>query len=139
MLSPLALLFVWSFAAATILPIGSEPALAALVRRGESFGVLLLVATAGNYLGACTTYGLARFAAEKAGEPKPGTSRARAERLLDRYGRPALALSWLPFVGDAIVAVAGVLRIPFIPFTLWVVAGKAARYAAVIWLVQQAV
>ena len=139
MLSPLALLFVWSFAAATILPIGSEPALAALVRRGESFGVLLLVATAGNYLGACTTYGMARFAAEKVGDPKPNTSRARAERLFDRYGRPALALSWLPFIGDAIVAVAGVLRIPFIPFTLWVVGGKTARYAAVIWLVQQAV
>src|SRR5687767_14873808 len=99
-LSPLTLLFVWSFAAATILPIGSEPALAALVKRGEPFAVLLLVATAGNYLGACTTYGIARFAAEQAGAPKPGTTRARAERLLDRHGRAALILSWLPLLGD---------------------------------------
>jgi membrane protein YqaA with SNARE-associated domain len=138
-LSPLALLFVWSFLAATILPIGSEPALVALVKRGESFMVLLLVATIGNYLGACTTYGVARFAAEKVTgasdeAAKPHASRLRAVRLLDRYGRPALILSWVPFVGDAIVAVAGVIRVPFLPFSLWVIAGKAARYAVVIWI-----
>lgn len=132
MLSPLALLFVWSFLAATILPVGSEPALVALVKRGESFAVLLLVATTGNYLGACTTYGIARFAAEKTA--KPNASRARAVRLVERYGRPALILSWVPFIGDAIVAVAGVIRVPFGVFSLWVIAGKAARYAVVIWM-----
>lgn len=58
-------------------------------------------------------------------------------RLLDRYGRPALLLSWVPIVGDAIVAAAGVVKVPFAPFSLWVIIGKAARYAAVIWLVEQ--
>ena len=53
--------------------------------------------------------------------------------MLNRYGRPALLLSWLPLVGDAIVALAGATRVPFLPFSVWVVIGKAARYVAVAW------
>jgi membrane protein DedA with SNARE-associated domain len=54
--------FAWSFLAATVLPLGSEPALVFLVRRGYSIPWLLVIATTGNYLGACTTYWLARAA-----------------------------------------------------------------------------
>lgn len=133
----LALLFFWSFLAATIFPVGSEPALIALTRSGERLPLLLVIATAGNYLGACTTYGLARLAAVKAAARLETKSGQRAMRLLDRYGRPALLLSWVPIVGDAIVAAAGVVKVPFAPFSLWVMIGKAARYAAVIWLVEQ--
>lgn len=133
----LALLFFWSFLAATIFPVGSEPALIALTRSGERLPLLLVIATAGNYLGACTTYGLARLAAVKAAARLETRSGQRAMRLLDRYGRPALLLSWVPIVGDAIVAAAGVVKVPFAPFSLWVMIGKAARYAAVIWLVEQ--
>ena len=56
-------LFYWSFLAATILPLGSEPALFALVMRGHSLWTETAVATAGNVLGACTTYWLGRRAA----------------------------------------------------------------------------
>lgn len=49
-------LFVWSFLAATLLPLGSELALIALVRSQEQLLAPVLIATAGNYLGACTTY-----------------------------------------------------------------------------------
>ena len=133
----LALLFFWSFLAATVVPLGSEPALVALTRHGERLPLLLLIATAGNYLGACTTYGLARLAAAKAAARLESKWGQRAVRLLDRYGRPALLLSWVPVVGDAIVAAAGVVKVPFAPFSLWVIIGKAARYAVVIWLARQ--
>ena len=133
----LALLFFWSFLAATIFPVGSEPALVALTRAGEQLPLLLLIATAGNYLGACTTYGLARLAAAKAATRLESKSGQRAVRLLDRYGRPALLLSWVPLIGDAIVAAAGVVKVPFAPFSVWVVLGKAARYAVVIWAARQ--
>lgn len=133
----LALLFFWSFLAATVVPLGSEPALVALSRSGERLPLLLLIATAGNYLGACTTYGLARLAAVKAAARLESKSGQRAVRLLDRYGRPALLLSWVPIIGDAIVAAAGVVKVPFAPFSWWVIIGKAARYAVVIWLARQ--
>lgn len=131
-------LFVWSFLAATLLPIGSEMALVVLVRSEQQTIAPVLVATVGNYLGACTTYWIARNAAQSLGKNRQGemTERTRAARLMHRFGQPALLLSWVPLVGDALVALAGAMRLPFIPFSLWTILGKAARYAAVAWAAQ---
>jgi membrane protein YqaA with SNARE-associated domain len=128
-------LFAWSFLAATVLPLASEPLLVALVRNGAGIGGPVLVATAGNYLGACTTYFLARAAARRLA-PVAGAvaSHRRAAALIQRLGQPALLLSWVPLIGDAVVAVAGGVGIPFLPFTLWVIAGKLARYSVVAWI-----
>ena len=128
-------LFGWSFLAATVLPLASEPMLVALVvTRGDVIAPVL-TATAGNYLGACTTYALARAAARRlAAVQQTVVHHARAAALLERFGQPALLLSWVPIIGDALVALAGVVGIPFVRFSLWVVAGKLARYAAVAWL-----
>ena len=52
-------LFVSSFLASTILPLASEVPLAMVVRRHGELFTPIAVATFGNYLGACTTYGLA--------------------------------------------------------------------------------
>ena len=133
-----ATLFAWSFLAATIVPLGSEPALIVLVRDGYPIGRLLIVATAGNYLGACTTYFLARTAARRmlAGHT-PSDRERRARGLVDRYGPPAMLLSWVPLIGDVLVAVAGAAEMRFRWFSLWTIAGKAARYAAIAWAASQ--
>lgn len=123
-------LFTWSFLAATILPLGSEPALAAVVYRREAWALPVAIATLGNYLGACTTYALAMSASKVVKSERALRRMARATALVRKYGAPALLLSWVPLIGDAIVAAAGVARMPFLPFSLWTVAGKAARYAA---------
>ena len=125
-------LFGWSVLAATIVPLGSEPALVVLVRREYPFWPLVLVATAGNYLGACTTYWLARKAVALIDSRQAPTTR-RAARLIATRGAPALLLSWVPVIGDGLVAAAGAAGTPFLPFTVWVVIGKFARYAVVAW------
>ena len=129
-----AALFAWSFLAATVLPLGSEPALFALVLRGYPFGPSVAVATVGNVLGACTTYWLGRRTAEvlerRGAAP---LDQGRAGRMMKRYGQPALLLSWAPLIGDALVAVSGAVRTPVVPFLCWVTIGKAARYLAVAW------
>lgn len=131
-------LFAWSFLAATILPLASEPMLVALVRLRDEFAVPVVVATAGNYLGACTTYWLARVAARRLDAVSTTLKHhARARGMLERFGQPALLLSWVPIVGDAIVAVAGAVGIGFAPFSTWVIIGKLARYAAVAWVARQ--
>ena len=131
-------LFGWSFLAATILPFASEPMLVFLVRSREAFAMPVLIATAGNYLGACTTYLLARAAARRVSSVSDAVaSHGRAVALVERFGQPALLLSWVPIVGDAIVAVAGGVGIRFLPFSLWVIAGKLARYWTVAWLAQR--
>lgn len=127
-------LFVWSFLAATVFPGGSEVALVVLVRTQHHVALPVLVATLGNYGGACTTYWLGRRAAKVLAHraPVPAPS-PRAAWLFQRYGAPALALSWVPVVGDALVALAGAGNIPFGRFSVWVVLGKVVRYLVVAW------
>ena len=124
-------LLVSSFLAATVLPLASEIPLAVVVRRHGDFFVPVAIATLGNFAGACTTYALARAAAAKLA---PKSSTPRALLLFERYGTPSLLLSWVPVIGDAIVALAGASRVPFSAFSIWTLIGKAARYAAVGWI-----
>jgi len=133
---PLIVLFLWSFAAATVVPLASELPFALVVRDSGTWLVPVLVATAGNTLGACTSYGLGRAAITVVPPSSPKVLRAAA--LLRRYGPPALLLSWVPLGGDVIVVLAGASRMPFVTFAGWTTVGKAGRYmalaAAVLWV-----
>ena len=126
-------LLLSSFLAATILPLASEVPLAVVVRRHGDFLLPVAVATLGNFLGACTTYGLARMAAATL-TPRLTERPPRALAVFERYGAPSLLLSWVPVIGDAIVALAGAAGVPFFAFTIWTSIGKAARYSAVAWI-----
>ncbi len=125
----LLLLFAWAFAAATLLPLSSELPLAVEVARHGHWPVPVLVATLGNVLGSATTYALARVAITRAPAPSPRVERAAG--WLARYGPPILLLSWVPLIGDLLVALAGAARMRVLPFLVWTTIGKAARYAAV--------
>lgn len=133
-------LFLTSFLAATLLPLGSEWLLILMLTRHHDPLSVVLTATAGNYLGACTSYGIGiwggKFLAEKLLRIDE-VSRQRAERFFSRYGSWALLFSWLPLVGDPLCLAGGLLRIPFLRFSLLVAAGKAGRYALVGWLTLQ--
>lgn len=85
---------------------------------------LVLLATAGNTLGAMTTWLIGRLIPER---KKTG----RALAWLKRWGAPALLLSWLPVVGDALPLAAGWLRMPAAPCAVWVAVGKLLRYVVV--------
>lgn len=132
-------LFFWSFLAATILPLGSEPALAAIVARRDALALPVTIATVGNYLGACTTYALAMSASKAVKSERTLRRMERASALILRYGPPALLLSWVPLLGDAFVAAAGAARMRFVPFSLWTLAGKAARYAVLAIIVDRSI
>lgn len=132
-------LFVLAFLAATILPLGSEWLLAALVVAGSPATNAVLVAAIGNTLGACTTAWLGRGGACWLSRRMqlPDERRQRAERLFRRYGSWSLLFSWLPIIGDPLCLVAGILRIPWPRFLVLVALGKLGRYAAVAWLTLQ--
>ena len=59
----------------------------------------------------------------------------KAERQYRKYGRFSLLLSWVPFIGDPITVVAGVLREPLWSFVLLVTIAKGARYMFVAMVV----
>jgi membrane protein YqaA with SNARE-associated domain len=51
--------------------------------------------------------------------------------LLQRYGSPALLLSWVPLIGDPLCVAAGWLRMNAVAATGFIAAGKLARYVAI--------
>jgi membrane protein YqaA with SNARE-associated domain len=123
--------FVVSLISATLLPMASVPAVYGLVKLNpELFWPALLVATAGNTAGGAIDYwmgyGAERAYAKLTHEPAPHDARALA--WLQRFGPPACLLSWLPFVGDPLCAVAGWLKLPFWPCLAYMAIGKFLRY-----------
>ena len=119
-------LFAASFLAATVLPANSEVVLLLVLKShpGQATAAIA-VATLGNTLGGLTTYGLGRLL------PHRVRGEARAERWVRRHGAWALLLSWVPFIGDALVGVAGWLRVPLPGAAVAMAAGKLARYVVV--------
>jgi membrane protein YqaA with SNARE-associated domain len=125
----LSTLFVVSFISATLLPIGSEPALYGLLRLNpELFWSAMAVATAGNTLGGMLDWWLGFGAHEVADKYSKSRHHLKALDFLQKLGPKACLLSWLPIVGDPLCAVAGWLRLPFWPCTFYMVIGKFMRY-----------
>lgn len=125
----LSTVFVVALVSATLLPMGSEPAVFGLVKLNpELFWPAILVATAGNTIGGAITWWMG-YGAERAYERiAHRKAEARALRWLERFGAKGCLLSWLPVVGDPLCAVAGWLRLPFWPCLLYMAIGKFARY-----------
>jgi membrane protein YqaA with SNARE-associated domain len=130
-------LFLLSFLASTLVPLGSEWLLVVLLLKGFDPAAAVATATAGNWLGACTTWAVGiwggPFLIRRLLRVSPGDEE-RAERFYHRYGSWSLLLSWLPVIGDPLCLVGGLLRVGFLRFSLLVFAGKLARYIAVAWL-----
>jgi membrane protein YqaA with SNARE-associated domain len=130
-------LFLVSFLASTILPLGSEPLLVALIYQGFNPVTVIMVATVGNYLGSCTTYYLGlkgRLVLEKYLSPSPHKLE-KSESLFKKYGIYVLLFTWLPWIGDAITMVAGLMHFSFRSFSILVFLGKLGRYSAFVYLV----
>ena len=127
--------FVVSFVSATLLPVGSEPAVFGYVKLNpEQFWIVVLLATLGNTLGGAVNYWLGRGAKRAIGKG----SEARYLGWFQRLGPKTLFFSFLPVVGDPLCAVAGWLRLPFATSVAWMAAGKLTRYlvmtAALLWV-----
>ena len=125
----LSTVFVVSFISATLLPLGSEPAVFGLIKLNPGlFWPAILVATAGNTLGGAVSWwmglGTHKAVDRAAGHP----TELRALAWLRRFGPRACLLSWLPIVGDPLCAVAGWLRLPFWPCMAYMAVGKFLRY-----------
>lgn len=125
----LSTVFVVAFISATLLPLGSEPAVFGLIKLNpELFWPAIAVATAGNTLGGMLTWWMGRGAHTAVDKWRHPETHLRALGWLEKLGPKACLLSWLPGVGDPLCAVAGWLKLPFWPCVLYMAIGKFARY-----------
>lgn len=135
----LSTVFIVAIVSATLLPLGSEFAVIGLVKLNpELFWPAVLVATVGNTLGGMISWWMG-YGAELAYE-RVAHKRAHVKALafLERFGPKACLLSWLPGVGDPLCAVAGWLKMPLWPCTMYMAIGKFGRYvvltALLLWV-----
>jgi membrane protein YqaA with SNARE-associated domain len=131
-------LFLWSLLAATLVPLSSEAALsAAHVMAAAPAWLLFVAALAGNVCGALINWILGvwclRFQ-HRRWFPVTPAQLHRAETRFRRWGGWILLFSWIPVIGDPLTFAAGALRYPLARFLIVVTAGKAARYAAILWI-----
>jgi membrane protein YqaA with SNARE-associated domain len=125
----LSTVFVVAFISATLLPLGSEPAVFGLVKLNpELLWPTIVVATLGNTMGGAVDWWMGYGAERLAHRATPTGHHGRALRWLERLGPRACLLSWLPGVGDPLCAVAGWLRLPFWPCLAYMAIGKFTRY-----------
>ena len=148
----LSTVFLVSLISATLLPMGSEPAVFGYLKLApDMFWPAILTATLGNTLGGAISYGMGLGAVkaferwrEKHGTDQMPQNKAggrwhdRISPWLHRLGPAALLLSWLPVVGDPLCAVAGWLKLRFWPCVCYMAIGKFLRYvtmtAALLWI-----
>ncbi|WP_040727207.1 YqaA family protein [Thiomicrorhabdus sp. Kp2] len=128
-------LFIVSFLAATILPIGSELLLVTLATHDHNLYVLLIVATLGNVLGSVVNYAIGFYGGDwlthKVLKISPQQMH-KAEQRYNKWGKWSLLLAWVPIIGDPLTVIAGLLKVSLIWFLVLVTIGKLGRYAVVL-------
>lgn len=138
----LSTVFLISFISATLLPLGSEPAVFGLIKiNPDFFWSAILVATAGNTLGGIVSWWMGYGAHQAVDLVRKKQNPTKSERTswgdkfhgqalvwLEKMGPKACLLSWLPGVGDPLCAVAGWLKMPLLPCAIYMAIGKFLRY-----------
>lgn len=117
--------FIICFVSATLLPLGSEPAVFAVVTADASlFWEVMFVATIGNTLGGVLNYWIGLGARQTFAKERS----SHWFNWLNRFGAKTMLLSWLPGIGDPICTLGGWLRLPFWPCVFYMAVGKFLRY-----------
>lgn len=134
----LIILFLVALVSATFIPSQGEIVLFALLATGEYHPwQLVLVACAGNIIGTSINYFIGRYIhhfRHRKWFPVKYKYILKAEHIFKKHGLWTLLLAWVPFIGDPITIVAGVLRVKFWLFLPLAGVGRSLRYVFVLAL-----
>lgn len=129
-------LFITSFAAATILPIGSEPIFISLILAKFAPSLCLIIASIGNWLGGITNYYIGRLGKIEWIEKYLKINHKQIANIQQKiyYKSAYLAFfCFLPTIGDVIAIILGFTRANIIIVNMTMFIGKFLRY----WLILQ--
>src|SRR3569833_2536113 len=120
--------FIISLISATLLPLGSEPAVFAVAKaNGDMFWPVIGVATIGNTIGGVIDYWMGYGAKQMFAKERT----SRWFGWLERFGAKTLLLAWLPAIGDPLCVMAGWLMTPFLPSLFYMAAVKFLLYLSI--------
>lgn len=135
-------LFIWCFLASSVVPLSSEPYFAKIVADSHAWILPLIIASIANTLGSITTFWIGKKTEELTISKLSESNKNRvekAQKLLHKHGAAALILSWVPFLGDILVAIGGALHLPFGKSVFWITIGKTLRYGILAYITLQIV
>jgi membrane protein YqaA with SNARE-associated domain len=128
-------LFFACFLAATVIPFSSEVILSSMLLAGFNPYYSLIVATLGNWLGGMSSFGIGWLGKMEWIHKYlriPEGKIAKAHRYVEGRVAWISLLCWVPFVGDVIAVVLGLLRANVYVISVGMLIGKAVRY--VVWM-----
>lgn len=128
-------LFIGSFLAATVVPFSADVLIIGLLAVGGNSWLCFLTATVGNFLGGMTSFGvgwLGRWEWIERWFHVRVETLERQKKKIDRWGSWLALLTWVPFVGDVFAVGLGFYRLNPWKCSLFMLIGKAARFA--VWI-----
>jgi len=133
-------LFSGAFLAGTLVPFPSEALVIGAFEMELGFWPVLFIATAGNVTGGITNYWIGYKSNSKSLKNRFKLDDVKINKWQDRFGKWGYwlgLLSWIPFLGDPMIAVLGFFKVPFISLTIMMTIGKFGRYAILLWIYMQ--
>lgn len=129
-------LFLISFLAGSFVPLGSEAFLVALRLKGADLLFPLIIATSGNTLGGITCYLIGKWGGRGAllkYLKMPAEKLEHWSKKINHKGDILCFFAFAPFIGEFLVAAAGVLQRPLWKIALYSALGKGLRYAFILY------
>ncbi len=130
-------LFLNSLLAATAIPLPTEILTSALLIGGENIVLVAITLIIGSTIGGILNYfigfggnKLIKKMKKKADVEKQGK---KHNKLLDKFGWSAIFFAaWIPIIGDLILISAGVKKMKFVKFSIFMISGKIIKTIIVV-------
>ena len=130
-------LFLNSLLAATAIPLPTEILTSALLIGGENIVLVAIVLIIGSTIGGILNYFLGFGGNKLIKKIKKKSDLEKHEKkhnkLLDKFGWTAIFFAaWIPIIGDLILISAGVKKMKFAKFSIFMVSGKIIKTIVVV-------
>ncbi|MDC1137069.1 VTT domain-containing protein [Nitrosopumilus sp.] len=130
-------LFLNSLLAATAIPLPTEILTSALLIGGENIVLVAIVLIIGSTIGGILNYFLGFGGNKLIKKIKKKSDIEKHEKkhnkLLDKFGWTAIFFAaWIPIIGDLILISAGVKKMKFAKFSIFMVSGKIIKTIVVV-------
>ncbi len=129
------LLILLAILAPTPIPIPLDGIILGLIHLGYNPTLVILLAFVGDVIGTFLIFIVGKKGRELYDQYRKRRKRRDyilAQDLFHRWGKYALLLSGVPFLGDALIFIAGFYRLHLTTFLFWFTAGKLLWYGLII-------